>query len=290
MTSCLENQILKVTVNSKGAELASVKLKEDGTEYLWQGDTNFWGRRAPILFPIVGKLKNDCYMVDSKVYTLIQHGFARDMDFQVQQESGEKITFELTSNDFSLQYYPYQFKLIVRYILQDNKIVVGYNVKNMNESEMYFSIGAHPGFNCPILPDERMEDYYLEFENNENAIRYYLENGLISEHTGVLLKEAHILPLSQALFKDDAIILKNLSSHRVTLKNQRSHKEINLEYAGFPYLGIWSKPEGASFICIEPWYGLADMEKTDSNLKLKEGIQVLESMQEFNCEYCIAIK
>lgn len=290
MESRLTNEYLTVEVNKSGAELSSIKLNSDNTEYLWQANSHFWGRRAPILFPIVGKLSNDEYTYNDKVYSLTQHGFARDMDFEVYDAASDKVTYLLNSSDVTLKRYPFRFQLFISYTLDDNEVIVEYTVKNVDSDVMYFSIGAHPGFNCPLLAGENMEDYYLEFECNEDISTFFVENGLLAKKSEVFLKDERMVNLSPELFRRDAVILKGLKSNKVSLKSKVSDKAITIDYKGFPYLGIWSMPEGAPFICIEPWYGIADSVDSTGDYKTKEGILCLEPSQEFRCQYSIVIK
>jgi galactose mutarotase-like enzyme len=285
----LENNQLEVLTKSTGAELTSIKLKSNGVQYLWQADPQFWGRHAPILFPIVGKLKNDQYLYDGIKYELPQHGFARDCEFEVIDNSSEQVTYQLNSTAVTLANYPFNFQLRVKYLLQTNSLNIIYSIKNAPENPLYFSIGAHPGFNCPLLPGQKMTDYYLEFETLETITSDILENGLLSGRKKPFLENQKTLPLSKELFTDDAIILEGLKSNKISLKNYLDHKSITFEFPGFPYLGIWSKPQGAPFICIEPWYGIADTITGSGELSHKKGIITLQADAVFECRYKIII-
>lgn len=290
MISVIQNSRLKVGIDSKGAELNSMILKKDGTEYLWQADPSIWGRHAPVLFPIVGKVEDDKYKVTGKEFNLSQHGFARDMEFKEIEKSSTNIIYQLSSNDDTLSKYPFPFQLNIVYALEENMLAVLYNVKNTGGQIMYFSIGAHPGFNCPLVSGESMADYFLEFEADEKAFRYYLDNGLISGEKELFLNNERKVALSPELFRRDAIILHNLKSHKVSLKSNKSNKAVTVEFPGFPYLGIWSKPQGAPFVCIEPWYGIADTKGGKGDFTQKEGIQSLQPLEEFKCQYNIILE
>lgn len=285
----LENQHLVVSAKMEGAELTSILSKADNTEYLWQGDIEYWGRHAPILFPIVGKLVDNKYILDGKTFTMGQHGFARDMDFEIVSQTEEKLSFVLHSTEETLVKYPYPFTLLVKYTLEGNSVRVTYKVINTGNSTLYFSIGAHPAFNWPFTPSENQTDYYLEFEQMETLHSLILKDGVISNDTKPVLENANTIPLAKELFNDDALILKDFTSENVSIKSKASNQSVTVQYKGFPYLGIWSKPDGAPFVCIEPWYGIADTQNSTGILKEKEGIQKLELGMEFVCEYIITI-
>lgn len=290
MLSKIKNEHLTVEIKSLGAELSSIKLNSDDTEYLWQANSDFWGRSAPVLFPIVGKADDNHYRYNNNEYTLTQHGFARDTEFEVADSAQDKVTYVLSSNAETLKKYPFDFQLKIGYALEDNKIKIDYTVENKGDSLMYFSIGAHPGFNCPLLGSEKMEDYYLEFECNENASRAFLENGLKSGKTEIFLENEKTVKLSGEFFRKDAIILKDLKSTWLAMKSSTSGKAVTVEFEGFPYMGIWSKPSGAPFVCIEPWFGITDTVGFDGDFTQKEGILCLKPAEDFHCRYSFIIE
>jgi len=290
MMTIIENELIRVKIASEGAELTSLKLKEDNQEYLWQADPKYWGRHAPVLFPIVGKVKNDHYKVDGETFNLTQHGFARDNEFDLVEQEEQRVVYRLASNKELLKKYPYQFELEIEYKLVANRVEITYNVKNKDQKTIYFSIGAHPAFNWPLEEGETIEDYYLEFEENEEISASLLDEGLLSDTTVEFLANNNSKPLAEGLFRNDALILKGLKSKSVALKSKSSDRGVKVEFTGFPYMGIWSPPAGAPFICIEPWYGVADLKDSDGNLKTKEGIEVLQPEAEFSCTYSISIK
>jgi galactose mutarotase-like enzyme len=290
MMAIIENQLIRVKIASQGAELTSLELKEDNQEYLWQADPKYWGRHAPVLFPIVGKVKNDQYTVDGEVFKLTQHGFARDNEFELVEQEEQRVVYRLASNKELLKKYPYQFELDIEYKLVANRVEISYLVKNKDQKTIYFSIGAHPAFNWPLEEGETKEDYYLDFEENEGLRASLLAEGLLSDTTIEFLANNNSKPLAEELFRNDALILKGLKSKSVALKSKNSDREVKVEFAGFPYMGIWSPPAGAPFICIEPWYGVADLKDSDGNFKTKEGIEILKAGAEFSCMYSISIK
>ncbi len=286
----LENEIMSVKVKSRGAELTSIMTKTDNCEYLWQGDPKFWNRHAPVLFPIVGKLLDNQYIYDGNVYSLNQHGFARDMDFILLESTQTKAIFELKGSEEAYKNFPFQFGLKISYTLRNNCIDVSYSVHNADDKTMYFSIGAHPAFNWPLTAGDNYENYIIEFEKRETKTTLLLNNGLLSLEESLLLNEEQEIKLTKELFKNDALIFKDLKSQSVSYKSKTSEKSVTVDFKGFPYLGIWSKPEGAPFICIEPWYGVADTITSKKDISQKEGIQVLNKNESFYCQFSIAIK
>jgi len=287
MIGSIENDFLKISVKNSGAELISIKNKKNNYEYLWQGDPKFWARRAPVLFPIVGKLKENTYTIDSKQYQLLQHGFARDMHFDQVEKESSFLIYGLKHSPETLKNYPYKFELFIKYDLKKNTLRVTYEVRNMDSKKMYFSIGGHPAFNCPMVPNEKFNDYFLEFDTKENAERFLLKDGLLTGAKEAVLKDEKTLPLTHDLFAKDALVFKDLKSESVVLKSRRSKVKVNFNFKGFPALGIWSKP--GPFICIEPWYGHADYENAAGELKDKDGILSLEKGKIFSCEYSVEI-
>lgn len=221
---------------------------------------------------------------------MAQHGFARDSYFDISKENENFIEYEMKSNIETLKKFPYSFTLRVGYVLEKNKIRVSYRVINEGKVDMFFSIGAHPGFNCPLLKGETMEDYYLEFEKEENLDKYILHDGLVEENKVKFLEAKNLVELTKNIFKDDAIILKGTRSNRISLKSHKNSRVVTIDYTGFPYLGIWSPTSGAPFVCIEPWYGIADFEGKNKSFEQKVGINKLSPEKEFQCEFKIIIE
>jgi galactose mutarotase-like enzyme len=271
----IENKILKVQIQSRGAELQSLFHKEFQLEYLWGGDPKFWPKRSPVLFPIVGSLKNDSYIFEAKTYSMGRHGFARDMEFTVDQQETNEIVFVLTSNEDTFLHYPFLFEFRVRYQLINNDLKVGYEVKNRSDSDMYFSLGGHPAFALPLIEGTVYSDYYLEFNEDETKPRWPIsKEGLIEKTAIPLLRNSNVLPLTKELFLNDALVLKYPTSSIISLKSEKTPHGLDINFLGFPFLGIWAAPR-ADFVCLEPWCGIADPVDTDSQLIHKEGINKL---------------
>jgi galactose mutarotase-like enzyme len=277
----LSNGILTATINPKGAELNS--LKENNTEYIWEGNPEFWGKHSPVLFPIVGTLNNNTYLYNGQPYALSRHGFARDNVFSVKEQHQESITFSLTSNHETKKVYPFDFELELVYTLSQKTLEIRYNVINNSNSIMPFSIGAHPAFALP----GNFESYSLIFDTDEPLISTQLENDLLSETSIEIPVQKGVLPLTYPLFKNDALIFKSLKSKTITIAKD-DHSFLKVAFTDFPHLGIWTK-EGAPFICIEPWQGYSDAPDTKGIFTEKEGIINLEAGKRYSAAFSIEI-
>lgn len=280
MTTTISNSILKASIKHAGAELFSLKDNQEN-EYIWEGNPDFWGKHSPVLFPIVGTLKNNTYAISEKEYHLPRHGFARDMDFELIEKTENKAVFSLQSSEETLQKYPFEFELQLIYTLNENALELEYKVINKGKEKMPFSIGAHPAI---ALPDY-FENYALQFEKEESLKYYLLENDLISSKTKILDTKNNLVPLNYELFKNDALIFKTLESKSLTILNN-SKPYIKVDYKDFPSLGIWTK-ENAPFICIEPWLGYSDTDENTGDLYQKEGILILEANKDFSAKFSI---
>lgn len=283
MMQLLCSDQLEVRIKPSGAEICSVK-NSNGVEFIWQADPSIWARHAPVLFPIVGKLKNNLFNYEGKAYTLPQHGFARDRIFNLVHSEKNQYTFQFISDEESKKHFPFDFTLEIRYTLIGNTIDVNYMVHNTSETEMQFSIGAHPGFNCPLLPNEKFEDYYLEFERSEITLTS-LQDGLLSlTKRNAVLKERKLF-LNKNLFESDALILENSQVNKIILCSTKSEHRVIMECKDWPYFGIWTKKDCDKFICLEPWYGITDSVDSEQQLKNKKGILSLSPSEKFNCAY-----
>ena len=267
--------MIEIKTVSKGAELVSIKM--DGFEKMHDGES-FWNRHAPVLFPIVGKLKDGKTIIEGKEYFMGQHGFARDMEFEVLGEN----SYLLKSSEESLKMFPYEFEFYISYEVNENEVITKYKVINKDNKQMIFGLGGHPAFNCEYSSGK----YRLEFEDIEDEIEVYqLEDGLVKENpekTSKFIKENRIF-LDKDIFKNDAIILKNIKSRKVYLKTEIK-TILAFEFKDFPYLGIWSKPD-APFVCIEPWFNTADRINSNGVFEEKEDLIELNPNQEFSAEY-----
>lgn len=277
MQVTIENDFLKIAVDAKGAELKSVINKFTSLEYMWNGDPAFWGKTSPVLFPIVGTLKKDNYLFDGKSYSLARHGFARDLVFEIVDHKKYSVVFLLKSSPASLEKYPFEFEFEIHYTLVKDFLEVTYNVKNPGSKTMYFSVGGHPAFKVPVANNSSYEDHYLEFDKTEDAPRWPISaDGLIKLEPTPFMKNISRINLTRSLFKEDALVFKNLKSDMVSIKSDKHQHGLDFYFEGFPFLGIWAA-KNADFVCIEPWCGIADSVAHDQRLEHKEGIEKLAS-------------
>ncbi|EHR7111149.1 aldose 1-epimerase family protein [Listeria monocytogenes] len=286
----LENEVLLVEMKTAGAELTRIFHKDTGLEYLWNADSKFWGRHSPVLFPTVGRLVDDTYLVDGKQYHLGQHGFARDRAFQVIEQTENTVRFELDADEDSLAIYPYKFKLSIIYTIEKNTVAVSYEVENTDNKRIYFSIGAHPAFHLPLTDGTTFEDYYLDFGTEENLETLCLEGPYRSGDIKKIIDEpARYLPLSYDLFKNDALIFEALKQKEMTIKSDKTPHFVKVSFPEFPFVGVWTAKPGTPFLCIEPWYGIADGAGESVELRDKAGIEHLEPEAVFASEYEITV-
>ena len=282
----LENEHLLVELKLLGAELTRIYSKTTKLEYLWEGDAEFWNRQSPVLFPIVGGLKDKKYVVDGVEYKLPQHGFARDSEFQIIEQEGDFVVLELLSSEETLKIYPFKFSLQITYRIDKNKLSVGYKVINKDSKEILFSIGGHPGFKCPLVNGTSFEDYYFEFPEVENPTQTFINIaiGLRKEKIAQvdLGKKIH---LKYDLFKNDALIYEGLKSTEVSLLSTKHQHGLKFSFTNFNYLAFWTKGKDAPFICIEPWCGIADSESGQNEFSEKLGVEKLAIDKTFDTEY-----
>ncbi|MDC0933243.1 aldose 1-epimerase family protein [Arcobacteraceae bacterium] len=290
MIHSIENDFIKVQVKEFGAELCSIQKKNDTVEYLWQADKNYWNRHSPILFPIVGKLLDDEYIYNNKTYKMTQHGFARDQLFKLHSKKDDEIVFSLNETTETLKIYPFKFELLISYRLLKNTLEIGYKVVNHTLDKMFFSIGAHPAFNWPLSNQEDKENYYLEFTDTKELERLPLTPLGISSNKEIISLVNNRLSLNETMFIDDALVIENLNNKSIVLKSTENKRKIEVSFENFPFVGIWSKPQGSPFVCIEPWCGIADGIEHDKNFEDKKGIITLEKDGIFQSNYQISIE
>lgn len=287
----IQNDVLKIHIKTTGAELCGIVSTKNGTQFMWDANPDIWANFAPNLFPIVGMLKEETYFYDGKPYQLPKHGFVRNnISFQIVVESTESVTFKLRFNTETLKVYPFKFEFYVTYSLSDSKLNITYKVLNIDLKPLYFSVGGHPAFKCPVYDDETYEDYHLVFETDETSETHLLnlQNGLLTTETKAIFDSPKTIQLHADIFKHDALIFKDLKSRKVTLNSKTRGAILTLHYQNFPYLGLWAKPN-AKYVCIEPWLGIADSEDTNQELSTKEGIISLPADESFSATYTVEI-
>ncbi len=278
----IKNEFMTAKFNELGAELKSLICCD--TEYIWNGDDKYWSLSSPLLFPICSGLKDDTYILDGKKYTMYKHGFARKSIFEVENLQENTVTFLIKSNEVTKENYPFDFELRVTYTIINKTLIVAYDVKNLTDGEMYFSIGAHEGYDCP----EGIEEYDVIFPQNETLDAYDLDGNALLETKTRIIENSDRLALKYDYFVKDALVFKELKSKSMILKHKNSEKSIKLSFEGCDYFLIWTKV-GAPYICLEPWCGITDSPDTDQNIKTKEGIITLEKGARFNNTHTIEI-
>ncbi len=290
MIYTIENDVLRVQINSVGAELWSIEDKRDGAEHLWQGDKECWPRRAPVLFPHCGRLKENQYTLKGQKYKSELHGFARDYNHSVLESNDTSITFLFSDNNETREKYPYYFRLYTIFKLENEKLIQAFEVENVSDEEMYFSIGYHTGYMIPFDVKHRPEDYSIVFETEETPVEVKCnESGLLSGEKKVYFERQRTIPLNNKLFINGSLALENIKSNHVSIIENDSGKEVRIGIDGFPVTVLWSIPGEVKFVCIEPWFGLPDLYDTDGDFSKKPCIQVLSKGKIFSCKQIIEI-
>ncbi len=285
----ISNEQISIQVDSMGAELKSLKKKDTDTEYMWEGDPAYWKRTSPVLFPLVGSLREGSFLLDGKRYPMGQHGFARDLEFQVKSEAANEIWFYLESDAQTLEKYPYAFLLELGYELQESTVIVKWKVTNPADGELYFSIGGHPAFCCPLQKGEEQEDYRIWFDAKEQVITGVIENGLMTAGQAAYPLEDGCLRVTEHLFDHDALVIEHGQVHKVALVKPDGTHYLTVSFDA-PLFGVWSPPgKKAPFVCIEPWYGRCDAVDFAGTWQQREWGQCLSAGQCFEASYQISV-
>ena len=286
----LSNNEIMIRVSSFGAELKSLKDRKTGKEYLWDANPDYWKRTSPVLFPIVGSLQDGSYSFEGKTYAMSQHGFARDMEFALVKKTVEELVFALEDTAETREKYPFAFRLEIGYRLEGRNVIVSWKVLNKQDGKMYFSIGGHPAFLCPIQEGEMQSDYKIHFENTDK-----ITAGILNDH-GTLSKEEKTYPLENGyldigahLFDEDALIVEHHQAQKVSLCDPAGKAYLTVSFTA-PLFGIWSPAKkNAPFVCIEPWYGRCDKEGFAGELPEREYGNCLAGREQFEQQYTISI-
>jgi galactose mutarotase-like enzyme len=278
MTIQITNGLISAKVNSKGAELTSLFNHATNLEHMWGADPKFWAKTSPVLFPIVGALKEGAFLYRNNSYKLSRHGFARDMEFTVEVKEPSRVVFLLTNTDETKKLYPFTFELRIIYSVDQFTLTVSYEVTNKDADLMYFSLGAHPAFKVPLVPGTSYNDYQLLFNRKENSGRWPITKDGLLETSSEPCLQSDVLPLTKDLFYKDALVFKDVKSTMISIRSSRHTHGIDFSFEGFPYFGIWAAPD-ADFVCLEPWCGVADSTSHDQLLEHKEGIQKLSGLE-----------
>ncbi|WP_313630164.1 aldose 1-epimerase family protein [Enterococcus devriesei] len=288
MSVTITNDFLEATINEKGAELVSLRANE--IEYIWQADPQYWGRHAPILFPFVGRLKDNQYSYQGKTYPMGQHGFARDKEFKVLEQTKEKVTLVLTSDEETKKVYPFDFSLTVSYEIWGEGVRIRFDVENTGEEEMIFALGGHPAFNIPLTDELQFDDYFIAFSPQKSRVKIPLDGPFTNLDQKTIGQTNTNIQLSRGLFKEDALIYETRGLNAYTLGSEESSHSVTLAYNNIPYVGLWSPyPAEAPFVCIEPWWGFADTVDSNGRLEDKEGMNRLAGNEHFKTEFSITV-
>ena len=287
MRYVLENDKLRVEIDSFGAELKSVKDKTSNQEYMWQADPTYWGRTSPVLFPFVGSLKDATYRYEGTSYKMGQHGFARDMEHTLVSQTNSAIYFELSSNEETLKKYPFSFLLKIEYELEGNAVKVLWEVENNSvDKELHFSIGAHPAFNCPIYGEENKAGYKFYFANVDEIHHHgHTDTGLSIEEDIILPLENNRVTITPEFFDGSTYIIEGRQTNEVALEDPNGNPMVSVSF-DMPLFALWSPPgKNAPFVCIEPWCGRCDADDFQGELQEREFTNKLEMKEVFATEY-----
>ncbi len=285
----LRNEFWSARISETGAELKSLASLSSGQEHIWHGDPAWWNGSAPVLFPVIGGLKDGRYTHEGRQYKLPSHGFARASEFTVTRSAAEEVELALRSSAKTREAYPFDFSLTVSFVLERSGLSARYRVQNTGSKRMYFSIGSHPAFVIPFAGGV-LENYYLVFEREETLSRWFFKDGMITAgKTEEMLENSRVLSFTRSSFDQGIMIFKHPRSRELTIANSRNARVLRVVTEGVPCLGIWTKPGSAPFLCIEPWHGIPDMSDASGNLAEKEGIMALEPRGTFTTGYRVEI-
>ncbi len=280
----IKNQYLTVKISEVGAEIQSIK-SASGTEFMWEGKSDIWDGKAPVLFPICGGLKDDTYTYNGKSYKLPKHGFARTAKFIVESEDEQSCVYLFKSNEETKAVYPFEFELRAIFKLSGRALEVTYDIKNLTDGEMYMNIGAHEAYTCP----EGIENYTVIFDEVEQFEKTELDGNYLSYETKNLGAGTNVFPLRDEYFEIDAIPFLNLRSRGASLVHNAGTRKIHVEYQGFPYVLLWTKYK-APYMCIEPWTGIPDRVDADGDITKKEGIICIPKGEKFCCVHTMTFE
>ena len=284
----LENEKFCIAINELGAELNSFKSKKDGTEYIWQGDKNIWKSHAPILFPLIGRLKEMTYTVSGKAYEITRHGFGRDLPWQAKRVSDTCVEFTLTQDESTKKMFPWDFVCMVRYTLEDATLKKEHIVSNRSDTTMYYELGGHDGYTLCWNEGDKITDYSVQFEDTQ-VLHPILsdENVMLTQNHGEIALEDGRLPITRECFRNDAIIMDDLATRRASIVCSKNAKRIKMDFSDFAYFAVWSayKDFDVPFVCLEPWSTLPDGSYLDQAIENKVGIRVLQPGQSETLTY-----
>ncbi len=290
----ISSEKITASVNTLGAELVSLRGRS-GAEYLWDANPAWWKRSSPVLFPFVGGLREGQYRYENRIYPMPQHGFSRDMEFSLVEESPNTLRLRLCSSCETLERYPFPFQLDISYQLEDASIIIGWDVVNTGEREMYFSIGAHPAFLCPPIDapyldgrSKRRTDYSIRLDAEGEISYRLLDDGLICPKKHYMPLEKGCFAITPDTFQRDALVVEGKQASRVSLASRDGTSFVTVSFDA-PLFGLWSPPGDAPFVCIEPWYGRCDPQGFEGSLEEREYTNHLEPGNSFHAHYTVSL-
>lgn len=289
MLISIKNEKLSLTVETFGAQMQSIQSAE-GCEYLWQGDSTYWGDRAPVLFPFNGRLTNNQCKIDGVTYSMGLHGFASSCEFACTEQAEDRVTLTLENNEETGRQYPFAFAFSVTYSLVENSVAITFKVENKSDRTMPFGVGGHPGFNAPLADGERFDDYYLEFSTpcQPDKVGFTPKVFLSGVDEAYPLRDGKILDLNHELFAvDDSIVMKNMG-REITMRSRKSPRAIKLTYPDMPYLVLWQE-KNAPFICVEPWSSLPARQDVVEELTCRSDMCQLPSGKTYENTWTITV-
>lgn len=286
MEYTIENDFLRVRIQSKGAELCSVVKKETGEEMLWQADPAVWNRHAPILFPYCGRLRDGKFTHKGVAYEGGQHGFARDMEHTLAEQGTDSLTLCLEANALTMEKFPFVFKLLSTYRLSGETLHHTIRVENDGDEDMPFAFGYHPAFLCPFDKAHTASDYVLRFDVPESpvVIETGEDDGLVTGETRVFFQNETDIPLSDGMFDHDSTCFSRLRSKTFALVEKDSGRRVSVNIEGFPYVLMWSAKGPIRYVCIEPWHGLPDSRTASGVWTEKPDTVHLAPGQNWSCD------
>lgn len=292
MTVTIKNSRIRADVTTFGGQLTSFS-DVDGIEYLWQGDPKYWSGRAPLLFPIAGSLRNKrAVMPNGRECRLERHGLIRRQEFSVLEQGGDYVIMRAASNEETLKAFPYEYEFRAAYTINDKTLTTKLTVINTGAEDMPFTLGGHPAFNCPLTPDEKFEDYILEFEHIETAdcMTMDISTGLLyASKRERVLDNTNVLPMSHKLFEVDSIPFDALKSRRVRLYNPETMRGVDMDFNSLDYFVLWSSRNGGNFIALEPWSGLATCDDEDDMFINKRGVKILKPHESKSFKFDVTV-
>lgn len=286
----LTNHRYTAKVDSLGAQLVSLR-DQNGFEYLWTGDEAYWRGQAPVLFPMVGALRDGRALIGGKPCEMGQHGFARRREFSLSEQTEESVSLTLRDDEETWTMYPFAFRFTVTYTLKEEGIETAFLVENTGSETLPFAVGGHPGFNIPVGEDASFEDYTISFEKEEeqSCPAIVMGKGLIDPSACAFELKGREIPLAHRLFYNDALVFEHLNSRRVQIVNKKSGHGVEMEFSQFPMFGIWSAKNDGPYVCLEPWTGCATRTDEGDVFEQKRGMTLLPAGEKKSCAFSVRI-